>query len=290
RKYTVSVAIPSSIIDHAPTIEMKTILAGQIGRILSIYAIDEVVIYEDKVPSPQNKVNPSLFLARVLQYMEIPQYLRKALVPITPDLKFAGLLPPLDVAHHPAREEITIYREGVTLDKSSHNEEDSTMVDVGLLRRARINKSLKPGIRVTVEFNEPVAASDTHKGQKPINGRAVNPKVPREVGGIYWGYSIRLASSFSRIMTECSYKDGYDYTIGVSDKDAKDMYDKSVAQAIKPFEHLLITFGGPVGGLQEAVEADEDLKIGGDESSELFDLFIDPNAKSGSRTVRLEVR
>lgn len=30
RKYTTSLAIPSSIIDSAPTIEMKTILAGQV--------------------------------------------------------------------------------------------------------------------------------------------------------------------------------------------------------------------------------------------------------------------
>jgi hypothetical protein len=52
---------------------------------------------------------------------------------------------------------------------------------------------------------------------------------------------------------------------------------------------LLVAFGGPVGGLQEAIEADQDLKVGGDDAAELFDLFIDPNAKSGTRTVRLEV-
>lgn len=52
---------------------------------------------------------------------------------------------------------------------------------------------------------------------------------------------------------------------------------------------MLIAFGGPVGGLQEAIEADQDLKVGGDDAAELFDMFIDPNAKSGTRTVRLEV-
>lgn len=53
---------------------------------------------------------------------------------------------------------------------------------------------------------------------------------------------------------------------------------------------MLIAFGGPVGGLQEAIEADQDLKVGGDDAAELFDMFIDPNAKSGTRTVRLEVK
>jgi hypothetical protein len=55
------------------------------------------------------------------------------------------------------------------------------------------------------------------------------------------------------------------------------------------YRHLLIAFGGPVGGLQEAIEADQDLKVGGEDAAELFDLFIDPNAKGGTRTVRLEV-
>ncbi|KAL9544609.1 hypothetical protein MBANPS3_007534 [Mucor bainieri] len=287
RKYTTSIAIPSSIIDSAPTIEMKTILAGQIARALVIFSVDEIVIYEDKIQKSEAKINPNLFLARVFQYMETPQYLRKQLVPISPDLKFAGLLPPLDVPHHPGMEEYTLYREGVTLDKSNQDS-DSTLVDIGLFRRARIDKSVKPGVRVTVELSQPISAAETRKGQKPMPGKVVSPKVPREKTGLYWGYNIRLASSFSRVLTECPYEDGYDYSIGVSDRDAQDMYNCDLDNKVKPFEHLLIAFGGPVGGLQEAIEADQDLKVGGDDAAELFDMFIDPNAKSGTRTVRLE--
>ncbi|KAI8638722.1 putative RNA methyltransferase-domain-containing protein [Parasitella parasitica] len=289
RKYTTSIAIPSSIIDSASTIEMKTILAGQIARALVIFSVDEIIIYEDKIQKSEAKINPNLFLARVFQYMETPQYLRKQLVPISPDLKFAGLLPPLDVPHHPGMEEFTLYREGVTLDKSNQDS-DSTLVDIGLFRRARIDKSVKPGVRVTVELSQPISAADTRKGQKPIPGKVVSPKVPREKTGLYWGYNIRLASSFSRVMTECPYEDGYDYSIGVSDRDAQDMYSCDLENKIKPFEHLLIAFGGPVGGLQEAIEADQDLQVGGDDAADLFDMFIDPNAKSGTRTVRLEHR
>ncbi|KAI8094937.1 putative RNA methyltransferase-domain-containing protein, partial [Gilbertella persicaria] len=233
RKYTTSIAIPSSIIENAPTMELKTILAGQIARALVIFAVDEIVIYEDKVPSTQSKINPSLFLARIFQYMETPQYLRKQLVPISPDLKFAGLLHPLDVPHHPAKEEWTTYREGVTLDKA--NETDSTLVDVGLFRRARIDRAIQSGVRVTVELKEPVSAADTRKGQKPIAAQAVSPKTPREKAGLYWGYNIRLASSISRVISECPYPDGYDVTVGVSDRDAQDMYQTDLNEKIKPF-------------------------------------------------------
>ncbi|KAF7732869.1 hypothetical protein EC973_000145 [Apophysomyces ossiformis] len=283
RLYTVSVAIPSSILESAPSLELKTILAGQIARALVIFNVDEIVIYEDKPAS--SKTNPNLFLARIFQYLETPQYLRKALVPISPDLKFAGLLRPLDVPHHPNRNDKTKYREGVTLENAT--EATGTVVDVGLYRRARITPCLQPGVRVTLELPEPLAAVDTKKGQKPIAAKAVSPKVPREKAGIYWGYSIRIASSFSRVITESPYKDGYDYTIGITDRGGQDLYDGAV-QKLKNFEHMLIAFGGPSGGLQEAIEADEDLKVGAEDAADLFDQLLNPNVKCGTRSVRLE--
>ncbi|KAI9278647.1 putative RNA methyltransferase [Phascolomyces articulosus] len=284
RKYTITVAIPASVIDSAPTLEMKTILAGQIARSLVIFNVDEVVIYDDKKKSTDNRVNPNLFLARVFQYMETPQYLRKALVPFSPDLKFAGLLPPLDAPHHPSLHQALRYREGVTLDK----EGSGTLVDIGMYRRARLEKLIQPGVRVTVELPEPLAAADTRKGQKPLNVKAVSPKAPREKAGHYWGYHIRLASSFSRVITESPYEGGYDFTVGISDQNATDMFNDGITDQVKPFSHILFAFGGPMGGLQEAVEADEDLKCAGEDSAELFDLFIDPSARAGTRSVRLE--
>ncbi|KAG1143643.1 hypothetical protein G6F37_006017 [Rhizopus arrhizus] len=282
RKHTVTVAIPSSVISNAPTLELKTILAGQIARALVLFCVDEVVIYEDKVPHPTSKVNPNLFLARLLQYMETPPYLRKALVPISSDLKFAGLLPSLDVPHHPTRDDMTLYREGVTLDKA---DDQSTLVDVGLFRRARIDRPVQPNVRVTVELSQVVAAADTKKGQKPIQAKVVSPKAPREKSGLYWGYSIRLASSFSKVMTDSPYE--YDFLIGVSDCKGDNVYQPSIKDKVKPFEHILIAFGAPNGGLEEAIEADEDLKVGEENANELFDLFIQP-LTSGTRSIKLE--
>ncbi|KAG1438754.1 hypothetical protein G6F56_012533 [Rhizopus delemar] len=187
--------------------------------------------------------------------METPPYLRKALVPISPDLRFAGLLSPLDVPHHPGKDEMTLYREGVTLDKV---DDQTTLVDVGLFRRARIDRPIQPNVRVTVELQQVLAAADTKKGQKPIGARVVSPKVPKEMNGIYWGYQIRLASSFSKVMTESTYE--YDFSIGVSDRKGENLYQSSIKDKVKPFDHLLIAFGGPNGGLEEAIEADEDLK------------------------------
>lgn len=68
-----SVAIPGSIIDCAQSRELQAYLAGQIGRALTLFEVDEIVIYDDNMNTGDGKTNPSLYLARVLQYLETPQ-------------------------------------------------------------------------------------------------------------------------------------------------------------------------------------------------------------------------
>lgn len=60
--------------------------------------------------------DPHSFMARVLQYCECPQYLRRNFFPMHPDLQFAGLLPPIDPPHHVRAEDHCKYREGVVLE------------------------------------------------------------------------------------------------------------------------------------------------------------------------------
>ena len=112
RPYTVTVAIPVSIISQIQTRELKTFFVGQIARCLAIHKVDEVVIYADGVvdESPlELDANPCLFLARLLQYVETPSYLRKALFPMHPDFRFAGLLSPMDAPHHMKRDDIRYF-------------------------------------------------------------------------------------------------------------------------------------------------------------------------------------
>ena len=84
RTWTISLALPGSIVANSQTIELRTMLAGQIARCLAIFRIDEVIVFEeptkkgtdkafDQHQAPQDTVNPSHFLARLLQYQECPQ-------------------------------------------------------------------------------------------------------------------------------------------------------------------------------------------------------------------------
>ncbi|KAI8068043.1 putative RNA methyltransferase [Gongronella butleri] len=283
RAYTVSVAVPSSVVAAAPTLDLRTILAGQIGRALSIHSIDEIVIYDDQ---QHQKHEPGSFLARVLQYMETPQYMRKALVPVHNDLKAAGLLPLLEAPHHPRVDDTTRFREGVTV--GEYRKEGGSLVDVGCYQRAHVPQVIQSGVRVTVELTKPIAARDTKKGQPPMPAKVISPKTIPQQTGLYWGYTIRVAESLSQARSETTYKDGYDLTIGVSDISGENVQDAMTKRTGNPFKHLLVVFGAPGGGLEEAIDSDENLRVSGEDAKLLFDELVMPNQHLGTRSLRLE--
>ena len=55
-------------------------------------------------------------------------------------------------------------------------------------------------------------------GTKFYTGTVVSPSAPRTEQGLYWGYTVRLAPSFGAVFTQSPYKDGYDVTIGTSER------------------------------------------------------------------------
>lgn len=110
---TVSIAVPGSILENAQSAELRTYLAGQIARAACVFCVDEIVVYDDigeKLNTKMSKLEDAdgvkvarkgcIQLARILQYLECPQYLRKHFFPLHKDLEFAGLLNPLDAPHH----------------------------------------------------------------------------------------------------------------------------------------------------------------------------------------------
>ena len=80
--YTVSIAVCSSMVDNAQSMELATMLAGQVARCAGIFCADEIVVVDDYGQrGGGNEISScAAFLARVLQYMETPQYLRRTLI------------------------------------------------------------------------------------------------------------------------------------------------------------------------------------------------------------------
>ncbi|XP_016365035.1 putative methyltransferase C9orf114 [Sinocyclocheilus rhinocerous] len=284
RLYTLSVALPGSVMDNAQSPELRTYLAGQIARACAVFCVDEVVIFDELGEDAKSvegefkgigkKGQACVQLARILQYLECPQYLRKSFFPKHQDLQFAGLLNPLDSPHHMRIDEEAEFREGVVLDRPSKPGKGS-FVNCGMRKDVQIDKQLKSGLRVTVQLNK-----CQNKEGKVYKGVVVAPHVPRTEAGLYWGYSVRLASCLSAVLTECPYKDGYDLTVGTSERG-----NNADHITLPPFRHMLVVFGG-LQGLEASVDADENLNI--TDPGVLFDLYLNTCPGQGSRTIRTE--
>lgn len=211
---TVSIAVPGSILENAQSAELRSYLAGQIARAACVFKIDEVVVFDDYADEANAKKGTlqdstglqtvrqcCVQLGRILQYLECPQYLRKHFFPIHNDLKYAGLLNPLDAPHHLRQNNTFAFREGVVVNKPLKPGKGS-QVNVGLLQDIHVDKLLTPGLRCTVKLL-PQA-----EGSKKLKGIIVAPTAPTQETGVYWGYSVRLAKSLSQVFSQCPYKDG----------------------------------------------------------------------------------
>ena len=320
RNSTVSIAIPGSVVTNCQTLELKTHLVGQIARAATIYHVDEIVVFDDKLAverkglysgghrhslrnqnsgernkdddkndlkaqnagppedSPKRS-DPHTFMARVLQYCECPQYLRRSFFPMHPDLQFTGLLSPIDAPHHVRADDRSKYREGVVLDRKGPS--GGSLVNCGIRNRpVEIDRVLAPGIRCTVKLDIKAYGSPNK-----IMGTVVSPSTPREENGTYWGYSTRLADSITDVFDSCPFEGGYDLKIGTSERGDCNIDDESFV--LPTFKHSLIFFGG-VAGIEESVDADESSKISGSKCTTLFDLWVNMIPFQGSRTVRTE--
>jgi hypothetical protein len=73
RSYTLSIALPASILRNAQSNELRTYLAGQIGRAACVFNIDEIVVFDDDETTEQIDTDPfsaSEQLIRLLEYLE----------------------------------------------------------------------------------------------------------------------------------------------------------------------------------------------------------------------------
>jgi predicted SPOUT superfamily RNA methylase MTH1 len=142
-----------------------------------------------------------------------------------------------------------------------------------------IEEEIPPNTRVTLKV-------DSAESNQPM---PVHPQAPRTEGGYYWGYSVRQADCLSAVFTESPFEDGYDVSIGTSER-GQPLHRAFTPSKPLNFKHLLIVFGGP-RGIEYAAANDEELgKLmeSGTKTRELFDHWINVLPEQGSRTIRTD--
>jgi hypothetical protein len=262
-----SVAIPASIVSDTPHLREKTSKIGLIGRAAAIFRVNEIIIYPDN-PKVNQAVDMDL-TAVLLAYMETPQYLRKKLFKLKPELRYAGILPPLRTPHHPLNRRIKKlkigeYREGVTASKTK----GGMLVDIGVEQPALIpNRRLPVGRRVTVKII---------KVDKRVEGELANHgEIPE-----YWGYKVTVEKHpFGKMVKNR----GFDLTIATSKYGVPfaDVAEK-IAEKWRKANNILVAFGAPTQGLYETVRYE------GFNLEDIADFVVNTIPMQGTETVRTE--
>jgi hypothetical protein len=263
----ISIAIPASVVSDTPHLREKTSKIGLIGRTAAIFRIDKVIIYPDN-PKVNQTADMDL-IATLLAYMETPQYLRKRLFKLRPELQYAGILPPLRTPHHPLNRKmknlkIGEYREGATLSRTK----EGTLIDIGVEQPALIpNKQLPIEKRFTVKITK----VEKHVEVEPAN---------REDVPTYWGYMVTVER---HPLGKFMQNRGFDLTVATSKRGVPFAnVAEEMAEKWKKANHILVAFGAPTRGLYEIVENE------GFSLDNIVDFVVNTVPRQGTETIRTE--
>lgn len=93
------ILIPSTFAADERDMKLRVAKYGMLARSASIYGADRIIIYQDEDPKIDEQRSGEL-LEKYLEYAECPPYLRKQLIPHDEDLKYANIMPALQIISH----------------------------------------------------------------------------------------------------------------------------------------------------------------------------------------------
>ncbi|HMK95747.1 MAG TPA: putative RNA uridine N3 methyltransferase [Candidatus Limnocylindrales bacterium] len=261
------IGIPASTVSDTPHLREKTAKVGLIGRAAAIFRVNEIIVYPD---SPKENQSRDLdFMALLLNYLDTPQYLRKAIFKIDPRMQFAGILPPLRTPHHPVS--------GKTRD-----------LKAGDYREGLVSSKSKEGLLVDIGVEQPAILRETQYGVSDrltlqvvnVGERVEVQTVNRDDIEVYWGFKVHVENRpFGQLVTAGKF----DLTIATS---RLGVGFKEVAAEIgakwSSAHHVFVAFGAPTRGLHEIAE-EEGLKL-----EAIVDFVVNTIPQQGTATVRIE--
>ncbi|MCE4600788.1 MAG: hypothetical protein F7C38_04405 [Desulfurococcales archaeon] len=250
RRHTIAIAVAASVLSTEETLQLKTLKAGVIARAAALYRVDKVIIYKDKFSSKKDYK----LLRLLLEYISTPPYLRKRLFPLLPELRAAGLLPPLRIPLHdiPRRPARNLVMEGLVEECTS----GVCRVFLGSYGYGLLRGNSKPGKRILVRIIDE---------DKLLLERVTDPD-------FYTGFRVEANPDLPRVLDR--YRD-HGYTIiGTSKKG--ECYSREAIQEYEDSKGFLVVFGGPTGSVVDEASPD------------LYDLVLNTIPMQGTKTVRTE--
>ena len=266
RGFTLSVALPASIVSDTPHLREKTAKLGLVARACTIFGVSQIILYPDD--ARRNLTSDLELSAELLRYLDTPPYLRKKLYGLSPSFQFAGILPPLQSPPHNVPGSATEcklgdMRVGIVISRRS----DSVTVDAGLERSIVCPSDLPVGERLTLRL--------TGLG-KTLTGEIVDESKIH----IYWGYRVKRTKSKLSSLLE---KERYELRIGTSryGTEVQNVWSE-MSKSLRSVKSVLIAFGSPKMGLKEILQRE------GVGSDAVFDFLVNTVPEQNVATVRTE--
>jgi len=268
RSFHLSILIPGSLVDGVDHLRDKTFTVGLIGRAAAVFRVDEICIYRDLYGVTDQSRSVNLILS-ILRYMETPPHLKRKLIGLKPELRYAGILPPLRLpSHTPPR----------SIDEAVSGE----------VREAIVVKS-GAECYVDVGFDKPVKLI----GVSPPRGSRVTVRIVVDRGGVY-----------CKLVDPSKLRFYWSFQLSAPDKPLKDILEDYRSRGLviatsrygDPFELLIdeisskllsskslaIVFGSPREGLRE-IAGRQGFKL-----EDYVDYIVNTIPEQGSYTVRTE--
>ena len=262
RSQIVSVALPASLTLDIPHLREKTARLGFVSRALATFRVEEAIIYRDRVGAEIDR--EARLIEKMLRYIETPQYLRRLVFKMDPDLQYAGTLPPLRTPSHPDKQSPSagLLREGVVVQSGT-----TSMVEAGFHNVVRVKSNLPISDRITIRLTR------------------ISPELEGEIaepGGltIYWGFRVARGNvSLSEIVRNRKF----DLIISTSRKgtDVREITPELREKWVSS-KRPLIVFGSPNDGVPDI------LARSGMNVSDAMDFDLNTIPDQGVETVRTE--
>jgi len=235
----ICVAVPDTVLEEQDSTREKTAKLGQIARYCALFGVDTIRVFND----PRGR-GESSFIKKVLEYLETPQYLRRRLFPLSEELRYAGLLPPLRIPSHKAkvplgRLQAGEFREGVVL-------ADGFSVDAGLDTPVTLRRKETPQRRLTVRIT---SVSKSGVEAMPVDRREIKT---------YWGYSVDVSGTGALLADPA-----FPLKLATSRHgDPIARIARSLRIDLQGSRAVMLLFGSPSRGLFETVGKDLRSRVG----------------------------
>lgn len=253
----ISIAIPDSSLSDEITQKEKSAKTSKIARVCAIFQIDEIFIYHETF----GEKSDAILMSTILKYLETPQYFRRKLYPKMEQLKYSGILHPLNIPSHSKISDPKKIKSGDIRDGIIVSIKGKKFVDTGIKQLIPFFGEEKIGQRITVQFKT---------GSPDFSIK----KISRDDVTEYWGYKVKERGNLLSLLSSWEGKIILTSRKGkIISKESLNWFSESKTQA-------LVVFGSPERGLHEIIGG----KINHIQNSKVLNFFLN----QGTDTVRLE--